>query len=314
MDRVEEIAVTAELLRGMPLPQPDDDGDKETRGRVLVIAGSVPVPGGALLSGIGALRAGAGKLQIATAASIAPHLGLALPEALVAGLPETAGGGIAADSGEALAERASRCDTVLIGPGMMDEAAVAELTADLLVRLDPTRDPALGPAGGGPRFVLDAGALAGLRHDPGPVQRHAGNVVITPHAGEMAGLLGCARDRVEADPLATARRVATHLKAVVALKGSCTRIVSPDGRSWAYRGGTVGLATSGSGDTLAGIVAGLLARGASPEQAAIWGVYLHGEAGNRLSRRIGPLGFLARELLAEIPAAMAALAEGVESD
>ena len=318
MDRIEEIAVTAELLRGMPLPQPDGDGDKETRGRVLVVAGSVPVPGGALLAGIGALRAGAGKLQIATAASVAPHLGLALPEALVAGLPETAEGGIAADSGKALAERASRCDTVLIGPGMMDEAAVAALTADLLTRLDPARDPArdpaLRPAGGGLRFVLDAGALAGLRRGPGPVQRHAGHVVITPHAGEMAGLLGCARDRVEADPLAAAREVAAHLQVVVALKGSCTRIVTPEGRAWAYRGGTVGLATSGSGDTLAGIVAGLLARGASPEQAAIWGVCLHGEAGNRLSRRIGPLGFLARELLAEIPAAMAALAEGAESD
>ena len=203
---------------------------------------------------------------------------------------------------------------MLIGPGMMDEAAVAELTADLLTRLDPAREAALDPAGGGPRFVLDAGALAGLGRDPGPVRRHAGHVVITPHAGEMAGLLGCSREQVEADPLAAARQVAGHLKAVVALKGSCTRIVTPKGRAWAYRGGTVGLATSGSGDTLAGIVAGLLARGASPEQAAIWGVYLHGEAGNRLSRRIGPLGFLARELLAEIPAAMAALAEGAESD
>ncbi|AWU94412.1 NAD(P)H-hydrate dehydratase [Azospirillum ramasamyi] len=305
VNSAEEIPVTAELLRSMPLPQPDDDGDKETRGRVLVVAGSVPVPGGALLAGIGALRAGAGKLQIATAASIAPHLGLALPEALVAGLPETAEGGIAAESAEALAQRASRCDTVLIGPGMMDEAAVAELTADLLMRLEPVD----GPAGGGPRFVLDAGALAGLGRDPGPVRRHAGHVVITPHAGEMAALLGCSREQVEADPLAAARQVAVQLKAVVVLKGSCTRIVMPEGRAWAYRGGTVGLATSGSGDTLAGIVAGLLARGASPEQAAIWGVYLHGEAGNRLSRRIGPLGFLARELLAEIPAAMAALAE-----
>ncbi|CAO3407579.1 ADP-dependent (S)-NAD(P)H-hydrate dehydratase (EC 4.2.1.136) [Azospirillum largimobile] len=310
MNSVEEIPVTAELLRGMPLPQPDGDGDKETRGRVLVVAGSVPVPGGALLAGIGALRAGAGKLQIATAAGIAPHLGLALPEALVAGLPETPDGGIAPDSAKALAERASRCDTVLIGPGMMDEAAVVALTAGLLTRLDAA---VASPNGGEPRFVLDAGALAGLGRDPAPVQRHAGHVVITPHAGEMAGLLGCSREQVEADPLAAARQVAAHLKAVVALKGSCTRIVMPDGRAWAYRGGTVGLATSGSGDTLAGIVAGLLARGASPEQAAIWGVYLHGEAGNRLSRRIGPLGFLARELLAEIPPAMAALVEGAEN-
>lgn len=297
-----EIPVTAELLRGMPLPQPDGDGDKETRGRALVVAGSVPVPGGALLAGIGVLRAGAGKLQIATVASVTPHLGLALPEALVAGLRETPEGGIAAQSAQALAERASRCDTVLIGPGMMDEPATAALTADLLTRLDS------GDAG--PRFVLDAGALAGLGRDPAPIHRHEGRVVVTPHAGEMAGLLGCPRERVDADPLGSARQAAAMLKAVVALKGGCTRIVAPDGRAWAYRDGTVGLATSGSGDTLAGIVTGLLARGASPEQAAIWGVYLHGEAGNRLSRRIGPLGFLARELLAEIPAVMASLAEG----
>ncbi|WP_244433861.1 NAD(P)H-hydrate dehydratase [Azospirillum sp. B506] len=298
--QTDEIPVTADLLRRMPLPQPDGDGDKETRGRALVVAGSVPVPGGALLAGIGVLRAGAGKLQIATVGSVAPHLGLALPEALVAGLPETADGGIAPESAGALAERASRCDTVLIGPGMMDGPAVAKLTATLLTRLE------LGE--NGPRIVLDAGALAGLGRDPVPLHRHDGRIVVTPHAGEMAGLLGCSRDRVDADPLGCAREAAARLKAVVALKGGCTRIVAPDGRAWAYRGGTVGLATSGSGDTLAGIVAGLLARGASPEQAAIWGVCLHGEAGNRLTGRIGPLGFLARELLAEIPAAMAALA------
>ncbi|PWC34774.1 NAD(P)H-hydrate dehydratase [Azospirillum sp. TSO35-2] len=307
----EETPITADRLRRMPLPQPDGDGDKETRGRVLVIAGSATVPGGALLAGIGALRAGAGKLQVATAASVAPHLALALPEALVAGLAETPDGGIAADSAESLADRASRCDTVLIGPGMMDEPAVAALTAELLTRLAPA-DLDGDPAGDGPRFVLDAAALTGLGRDPTPLHRHGGRVIITPHAGEMAALLGCDRKAVDADPLGAARQAAAWLRVVVALKGGCTRIVTPEGEAWAYRDGTIGLATSGSGDTLAGIVAGLLARGASPLQAAIWGVFLHGEAGNRLSRRIGPLGFLARELLAEIPAAMAALSPPAE--
>nr|WP_209982930.1 NAD(P)H-hydrate dehydratase [Azospirillum picis] len=286
----------------MPLPQPDGDGDKEARGRVLVVAGSVPVPGGALLAGIGALRAGAGKLQVATAASVAPHLGLVLPEALVVGLPETPDGAIAAEAAAVLADRAGRCETVLIGPGMIDEEEVAALTGALLRRLDP--------AEAGPRLVLDAVALAGLGRDPAPLLRHPGRAVATPHAGEMAALLGCTRDEVAADPLAAARAAAARLQTVVALKGGCTRIVTPGGTCWAYRGGTVGLATSGSGDTLAGIVAGLMARGASPEQAAIWGVFLHGEAGNRLSRRIGPLGFLARELLAEVPGVMAELAAG----
>ncbi|MBP2230208.1 hydroxyethylthiazole kinase-like uncharacterized protein yjeF [Azospirillum agricola] len=291
--------ITRELLRSMPLPQPDGDGDKEQRGRVLVVAGSVEVPGGALLAGIGALRAGAGKLQVATAASVAPHLGLALPEALVAGLPETPDGGIAPDSAKRLTARATRCDAVLIGPGMMDEPAVAALTAALLTGLD------------GPSFVLDAAALAGLGRGadgaPSPLHRHGGRIVLTPHAGEMAALLGCGRDQVLADPLDAARRAAARLRAVVVLKGGLTRIVTPQGEAWTYRDGAVGLATSGSGDTLAGILAGLLARGATPLQAAVWSVWLHGEAGNRLTRRHGPLGFLARELLAEIPAAMAEL-------
>jgi NAD(P)H-hydrate repair Nnr-like enzyme with NAD(P)H-hydrate dehydratase domain len=92
------------------------------------------------------------------------------------------------------------------------------------------------------------------------------------------------------------------------MKGACTYIVSPQGETWSSRHGNVGLATSGSGDTLAGIIAGLLARGVTPVQATIWGVYLHAEAGNRLSRSRGTLGFLARELLAEVPAIMAEMA------
>jgi hydroxyethylthiazole kinase-like uncharacterized protein yjeF len=291
-----ETRVTAALLRSMPLPQPDGDGDKEGRGRALVVAGSVEVPGGALLAGIGALRAGAGKLQIATCASVAPGLGLAVPEALVAGLPETPDGGIAPEAAGPLAERAARADAVLVGPGMMGREAVAALTAGLLERAE------------GPAFVLDAAALPGLSERPELVRRHGGRVVLTPHPGEMAGLLGVERAEVEADPLAAARRAASRLGAVVALKGPCTRIVTPAGGAWAYDQGTVGLATSGSGDTLAGVVAGLLARGASPELAAIWGVYLHGEAGNRLVREVGPLGFLARELLAKVPGIMAELA------
>src|SRR5215217_7289122 len=107
-------AVTAELLHKLPLPQASDDSDKDDRGRVLVIAGSPEVPGGALLAGVAALRAGAGKLQIATAASVAPHLGLAVPEALVLGLPETPSGGIAPEATAILRPRAERCDAVLV--------------------------------------------------------------------------------------------------------------------------------------------------------------------------------------------------------
>jgi hydroxyethylthiazole kinase-like uncharacterized protein yjeF len=131
--------------------------------------------------------------------------------------------------------------------------------------------------------------------------------ILTPHAGEMAGLLGIEKERVQADPIGTARRAAEHFRSIVALKGAETVIASPSGEVWCNRTGNVGLATSGSGDTLSGIIAGLAARGADPAQATVWGVYLHGAAGDRLATRVGPLGFLARELLAEIPALMAEL-------
>ena len=288
------IRLTTDLRRSMPRPHPGDDGDKEARGRVLVIAGSVEVPGAALLAGTAALRAGAGKLQIATCRSVAPHLGLAVPEARVIGLPETPAGGIAPQAAEQLLDAAGGCGAVLLGPGMMDREASAALTAALVARLAE-----------GPVLILDAGAFVGLGGARDALARRAGRTILTPHAGEMAALQGIERAAVEGDTLDIALRTATDFKSVVALKGACTCIASPSGEAWTYEDGNVGLATSGSGDTLAGVVAGLAARGADPLRATLWGVHLHGEAGNRLARSQGPLGFLARELLAEIPALMA---------
>jgi hydroxyethylthiazole kinase-like uncharacterized protein yjeF len=126
-------------------------------------------------------------------------------------------------------------------------------------------------------------------------------VLLTPHAGEMAKLTGLTKDAVVADPAAVAARAARRWNAVVALKGSVTYVATPAGRLWCHQGGNVGLASSGSGDVLAGIIAGLAARGAALEQAAAWGVALHAHAGDRLAKRIGTLGFLAREIGAEIP-------------
>jgi hydroxyethylthiazole kinase-like uncharacterized protein yjeF len=157
-------------------------------------------------------------------------------------------------------------------------------------------------------LVLDAGAFAFLKFEPRSLARLGGRVVLTPHAGEMASLLDMEKSEVEAEPLRTVRHAVEQLNAVVALKGRETFIAAPASRNvYCNRAGNVGLATSGSGDTLSGVVAGLAARGASPFQAAVWGVHLHARAGDELARRMGPLGFLARELLAEIPTLMAKL-------
>ncbi len=287
--------LTPALLRAEPLPGHEGAGSKEARGTVLVVGGSVSVPGGALLAGVAALRAGAGRLQIATCRTVAPMLGLMVPECMAVGLEETAEGGIAPGAAEALLRLAERAEALVLGPGMMDRAATAALVEAVLDQL------------GDLPMVLDAGALDVLAERPELLRRHAGRVVLTPHTGEMARLLGVERGAVEADKLGHARRAAAALQAVVVMKGAETEIVSPQGEVWRFDGGTVGLATSGSGDTLAGLVGGLLARGAPPARAAMWAVYLHGAAGVRLVERDGGIGFLARELLDEVPRVMGEL-------
>ncbi len=145
-------------------------------------------------------------------------------------------------------------------------------------------------------FVVDAGALVELAEASLPP-----NTVITPHAGEMAKLLDVDIDEVLASPQETAIRAARELGVFVVLKGHVTFIADPDGKCFANKAGNLGLGTSGSGDTLSGVIAGLGARGATPMQAAAWGVHVHAKAGEILARTLGPLGYLARELLDQIP-------------
>lgn len=278
----------------MPLPRPDEDGDKDARGRVLAVGGCTQTPGAILLAGVATLRAGAGKLQLATVRSAAIPLGIAVPEALVVGLPETRSGEIAGEAaGQMLRERASGVDALLVGPGMSSERAARALVRTLARALG---DSAV--------LVLDAAAITALRDDDRVLHPLDGRAVLTPHAGEMATLLGARKDAVEDDPARHAREAAERFGAVVALKGPESWIAEPGGALHRYSGGSVGLATSGSGDTLAGIVAGLAARGTPAMHAAVWGAWLHGAAGRILGKRVGAIGFLARELLGEIPALM----------
>ncbi len=289
--------ITPALLKSWPLPQPDEGGDKDGRGRVLIVGGSAMMPGAVLLAATAALRAGAGKLQIATAKSVAQALAVAIPEAYVLALPEK-NGAIDPNGAKLIAEFAEAAHSVLIGPGMVEEPLVVELIRALV--------PHLGDA----TLVLDAAALAAPSEDSAILRPLNGNAVLTPHAIEMSLMRHLEQDTVSSDPIGTVQRAAQELGATVTLKGSTTYIAAPDGALFCNKTGNVGLATSGSGDTLAGIVAGLAARGASPIQAAAWGVHLHATAGERLAKRIGPLGFLARELLAEVPALMFSLGRG----
>ena len=271
-------------LRAHPLP-PVIDGDKETKGRILVVAGSREVPGAALLAATAAMRAGAGKLRIATVESIAVQLGVAMPEAMVTGLPEDVDGGFARAAVRSLAEQANEVDAVIGGPGMANGDVCARI-AEALVASEA-------------RVGLDAALLRALQ----PLDRErASPLVLLPHSGELASLLDCDETRVERDPVGCGRRAAELYSSVVLVKGVTSHVVTPLGEVWTYDGGAPGLGVSGSGDILAGLVGGLLARGADPLNALLWAVWLHGEAGAALAKQIGPVGFLAREIADKVPA------------
>jgi len=292
----------AALLSGWPLPVHAADDDKEARGQVLVIGGSRETPGAVLLAAIAALRAGAGKLTIGCGASIAPQLAAAIPEARVIALAETENGNIAPCAAESLDPLAAKVGAVLIGPGMLDEPAACAFTHALLPKLEDKP------------VVLDACAMSVVRGSQA-YQEDAENVgethlVLTPHAGEMAHLLGEEKHAVRSEAGSAARDAAKNWNAVVALKGGTTFIAAPSGIAWRHEGDNPGLATSGSGDVLAGLIAGLAARGASVEQATAWGVWLHAQAGQRLGRRIGAIGYLAREIADEVPAVLERFAQG----
>jgi hydroxyethylthiazole kinase-like uncharacterized protein yjeF len=267
---------------------PDDEGTKQARGTVCVVGGAVSTPGAVLLAGLAALRVGAGRLQILTVEPTAVALGVAVPEAMVVGLPTAASGSLSPSAAGRIVEQAGDDTTLVLGPGLLDDDDTRGLVRTVLPGLRCRR------------LVLDAHALTALAEHETLFGRYDA-LVLTPNDHELAALLGGA----ELTGRDGADRAARRYDAVVATKGWAA---TPDGRAWRDEAGGVGLGTSGSGDVLAGAIGGLLARGAEPAQAAVWGQYAHAAAGDRLAARLGRLGFLARELLDELGPVLASLA------
>lgn len=279
--------LTPSVLRDWPLPE--IVGNKEARGRAVVVGGSVANPGAVLLSAEAALRAGAGKAQVVAPDPVAIPLAIAMPEALVQGAPATAAGNLAAAASEHVAQLCPDAEAVLIGPGLLDPDEAADLMAACVPHVDTT-------------LVLDALALAWVTPDHSRLQAFAGRCVVSPNLAELGILLG---EDIDEDAQADAvLRLARSTGAVVTSGGTTTWIATPDGDLWRGEGGGPGLGVSGSGDVKAGIILGLCARGADPAQAAVWGSYLHGAIGGRLASEYGTYGFLSRELPGEIPQAL----------
>lgn len=269
--------VDAELLREWGLPDPGDS--KKARGRVIIVGGSRRSPGAVLLAGEAALRVGAGRLGLAVPASIEGQLGIVLPESAVFSLPAHASDAMQGTVRDELAS----ADAVLVGPGF-DNA-------------DETKSTLLAVAEVGVScLVLDAFAL-GVLPDISRTEL-PDTLMINPNAEEAAILLG--RDTSD-DRDADVREIAEKYDAVVNCYGT---VATPSGELWHVDAGGPGLGTSGSGDVLAGAIAGFAARGVEAGRAAAWGSWTHARAGDRLTERLG-IGFLARDLLPELTLAAA---------
>lgn len=293
MSRAEPTVVTPATLRSWPLPEPGSD--KSARGRIAVVGGTVGTPGAVLLTAEAALRAGAGKLSVAAPEPTAVALAVAMPEALVLGLPVSQGGSISVQAADELASFADGADAVLVGPGFSDADASVRLLEKLAADLE-------GP------LVVDALASAYLTEHPDGLRHLEGRVILTVNPTELARTAGWDEEKVERSPYDAAHEVARRSRVVVLCGGEEKLVVTPDGGAWVVQGGGQGLGVSGSGDVQAGIVAGLLTRGAEPSQAAVWGGYLHARAGERLASSVGAVGYLAREIPAQVPPVLAELA------
>jgi hydroxyethylthiazole kinase-like uncharacterized protein yjeF len=280
--------VSAALLRDWPLPEPGSS--KNSRGHALVIGGARSTPGAALLAGLAALRVGAGVLALAVEEPVAIGLAVAVPEASVLGLGRDCGA-----AGE-LAARLADVDAVVLGPGLDDPGSTRQLLQVVAQRASPEV-----------AVVLDAFALGVLADPDQRIERAElpADLVLTPNHEEARRLLADECVHVDRDDEATvATALAERYRAVVAYQ---RHVADPSGGRWFIPDGNAGLGTSGSGDVLAGAIAGLLARGATTAQATCWATFLHANAGDRLAARIGRLGYLARELLDQLPAILTEL-------
>ncbi len=271
------------------LPTRRPDGHKGTFGRVLIVAGSLGMSGAAILATAGALRAGAGLVTVACPRSIQPVIATAIPEAITIGLPDQEGH-LTQDSLAPLLGSFARADALAIGPGLGRADDTGAFVRALIIE---AKSP----------LVIDADGLFALNHET--LTKVAGRAVLTPHPGEMSRLIERPAGEIDAERIEIAHAFAREHGVVLLLKGRPTAIGTLDGDVFLNPTGNSGLATGGSGDVLTGIIAGLLAGGASLTDAAITGAYLHGYAAEYLARDRAERSIIPSDLLTALPRAIA---------
>jgi NAD(P)H-hydrate epimerase len=282
-----------DLVRTVPaLPARAADANKGDFGKVLVIAGSRGMSGAAVLCASAALRGGAGLVRLAVPESLLPLVAAANPCYMTVPLPEDREGRLSAHAMAPLLDAARWCTAAVIGPGLGQSADVAMVVLGVV---DQTTVP----------LVLDADALNALAPHLGALSARKGPLVLTPHPGEFARLLGCPTADVQARRQEAAVAFAASRRVVLALKGRGT-VVTDGRRVYVNTTGNPGMATGGTGDTLTGLIGALLAQRLEPFVAAQVGVYLHGLAGDLARDDLGDTSLIASDLLEYLPRAFLA--------
>lgn len=288
--------ITARDVQGYLPPRPADTHKGRT-GHLLVVAGSPGKTGAAAMTAMSALRAGAGLVTLGIAQSLNPVMETLMLEAMTAPLPDSGTGVLGPSACDALLTLAQGKACLAIGPGLGPAPETGQMVRDL-IRSSPIP------------LVIDADGLNHLAGHLDMLKRLSVPAVLTPHPGEMARLLGTTATAVQRDRIACARDLAVTSKVHVVLKGARTIIAHPDGGVHVNATGNPGMASGGMGDVLTGAIAGLITQGVRPDLAARAAVYLHGAAGDSLSRSRGPWGYLAGEVMTALPGELAKLSGG----
>ncbi|HHY47830.1 MAG TPA: NAD(P)H-hydrate dehydratase [Firmicutes bacterium] len=295
-DKLKINLTTPERVRSW-LPRRDPDTHKGNFGRVLVIAGSEGMTGAACLTSMAALRVGCGLVTLGVPKSLHDYMEVKLTEVITKPLPETGSRSIALAGQGMIEGLLKRNDVLAIGPGMSQDSETVQLVRNVL-------------AGASCPCVVDADGLNALAQDMDIMKVIRAPMVLTPHAGEMARLLGGTSEQVRHNRLEVTRAAAKQWGKVVVLKGARTIVADPSGRVYINPTGNPGMATAGMGDVLTGAIAGLMAQGLLPFEAAIVGVYIHGLAGDLACRALGQMGMVATDVVDRLPASLLAVSNG----
>jgi holo-[acyl-carrier-protein] synthase len=279
------------LPDGFSLPDRPRDGHKGTFGTVVVLAGSQGYTGAAYLTSMGAARSGAGIVRLMVAQSIYPILAEKCTEVVVGPIPEISPGVVGHAALSAVLRGFTGAASGIVGPGIGRDTSTRRLIEDLLPKVTVP-------------LVLDADALNLLSEHRSLLPKLSPDIVLTPHPAEFGRLANLETSAVQKDRRGIASRFAKTWNKVVVLKGAGTVIAAPDGRVTLNPIATPALASGGTGDVLAGLIAGLMAQKLPPFEAAVTGVHIHSVAGMDLEASLGQAGVLASDLLPQIPRVM----------